>query len=89
MIRDLSVEALECKTPSQCKGIVGSIMDVLLGIKMVVLLCGNFQAYKWWKHHKGTSFTFMIRFLLVASSAIIISEFAYRFTDKELVPLFV
>jgi hypothetical protein len=56
---------------------------------MVVLLCGNFQAYKWWKHHKGTSFTFMIRFLLVASSAIIISEFAYRFTDKELVPLFV
>jgi len=82
------IQVMECKTPADCKGVVGIIMDVIVCLKMLMLLFGNLQGYLWWHKHASDRFTNMVKLLLVGCSLIVITEFAYRFSDKELIPLF-
>ena len=63
--------AVVCKTPAECKGWLGIVVDVLVGIKMVVLVGLNIQGYLWWRNTRGTNFTFSIKFLFIISTAIV------------------
>ena len=64
-----------CKTPAECKGWLGIVVDVLIGIKMVVLVLLNLQGYLWWRNTRGTNFTFSIKLLLIISTAIVSQKF--------------
>jgi hypothetical protein len=35
------MEQPQCKTPLECKGTVGIVVDVIVGLKMVLLLMAN------------------------------------------------
>jgi hypothetical protein len=66
-----STEEPHCKTAAECKGTVGIVMDVIVGIKMVVLLFGNLQGWLWWRSVKSNTFTTSLKLLLLASSGIV------------------
>lgn len=68
---DLLVLENTCKTPLECKGTVGTVMDVIVGIKMVVLCLGNLQGFLWWRSHKHSSFTLALKLLLIGSTGIV------------------
>jgi hypothetical protein len=63
-------------------------MDCIVGFKMCLLLFGNLQGYLWWHNQASDRFTNMVKALLVGCSLIVITEFLYRFSHKELIPLF-
>lgn len=65
------------------------MIDAIIGIKALVLCTMNLQSFCWWRNHKSNCYTATIRFLLIVSNVIIILEFFYRFTDKELKILFI
>jgi len=83
------IQTDECKTALDCKGPFGTVIDVCIGIKALVLITMNLQSFLWWRNHKSVCYTITIRLMLLVSNVIIIIEFAFRFTDKELKPLFV
>lgn len=58
-------------TPKECKGTVGTVMDVIVGIKMVVLIFSNLQGWLWWRRVKHNSFTLSLKVLLLASTGIV------------------
>jgi len=60
-----------CKTPAECKGWLGIVVDVIVGIKMVILVALNMQGYFWWRNTRGSNFTFSIKFLFIISTAIV------------------
>lgn len=60
-----------CKTPAECKGWLGILVDVLIGLKMVALVLLNLQGYIWWRNTRGTNFTFSIKMLFIISTAIV------------------
>ena len=74
-------EVNACKIPAECKGWLGIVVDVILGIKMVYLVSVNVQGYLWWRNTKGTNFTLAIKLLLIISTFIVSNEkiFTHQF----------
>lgn len=65
------IETSECKTAAQCQGTVGIVMNVIVGIKMVVLVLLNVQGYLWWRKARRSNFTAALKLLMIGSTAIV------------------
>lgn len=77
----------ECRTPAQCQGTVGIIMNVIVGVKMVILLILNTQGYLWWRKARASNFTAALKLLMIGSSAIV-SEFYVADYIRVCLPIF-
>ena len=79
---------MACLSPDECKGYFGYFIDVMLGLKMVFIGRDNLKAFLWWSKHRSQKFSSKIKVLLVCSTLILVTQFAYRFTQKDIAPLF-
>jgi hypothetical protein len=67
----VNIDTSECKTAAQCQGTVGIVMNVIVGIKMVVLVLLNMQGYLWWRKARRSNFTAALKLLMIGSTAIV------------------
>ena len=67
------ITTAECQSPSECKGMLGYTLDVLITIKAIVLVLLNIQGYQWFRHNRNNRYVLGVKVLLMVSSLIVSS----------------